>query len=286
MGTVFNIQSYSLHDGPGIRTVVFLKGCPLRCTWCANPESQQGEPELYFDKAKCIYEKGCHCCESVCQRGAVKKGELEFDKCSHCLKCETVCPSKALSVYGKDMTVLEVVEAVEREQVFYRHGKGGITLSGGEPFMQSEFAVELLRTAKKHRIHTAVETCGYCSTNVLQAAAEFLDYIMYDIKLFDDEKHLRYTGVSNRLILENLTMLFEKFPNTPKLIRTPVIPTVNDNVEEIKKIKGFLSRFDNYTYELLPYHRFGENKYKMLGRDCPKLPKKLDEEKFKLLREL
>lgn len=270
-GTVFNIQPYSLHDGPGIRTVVFLKGCPLRCIWCSNPESQKSEPELYFDKAKCINDKGCERCEEICPKNAITDGKLDFTLCSRCNECISVCPSKALSVYGKEMTVTEIIDIAEGEQAFYRRGNGGLTLSGGEPMMQAEFSVELLKTAKERHIHTAMETCGYCSTEALRSAAKYLNFIMFDIKLLNEEKHLRYTGVSNQLILKNLKMLFEEFPQIPKRIRTPVIPNINDSREELSSIKKYLSGFDNYSYELLPYHRFGENKYRMLGREVPNI---------------
>ena len=268
-GTVFNIQSYSLHDGPGIRTVVFLKGCPLQCIWCANPESQRAEPEIYFDKAKCIFDKGCNRCSGKCPQNAIQNGKLNFALCDNCKKCTVSCPSKAISVYGKEMAVDEIIEATESEQAFYRHGGGGITLSGGEPLMQVEFAIELLKTAKEHYLHTAIETCGYCKADTLRNAAKYLDFIMYDVKILNDEKHIKYTGVSNKLILDNLKMLFEEFPKIPKLIRTPVIPNINE--DDIPEIKKYLSQFDNYEYELLPYHRFGENKYIMLGKERPNI---------------
>ena len=285
-GVVFNIQHYSLHDGPGIRTVVFLKGCPLRCAWCSNPESQHPYPELYFDKDKCIYDRGCGFCEKLCSQGAIMNGCVDFTKCTNCLSCAGVCPSRALSVYGRKMSISEIIEEAEREQVFYRHGGGGITLSGGEPLMQAEFAIELLKAAKERHIHTAIETCGYADTAVLLEAARYLDFILYDVKILDERKHERATGVSNRLILKNLEALFSAFPKTPKLIRTPVIPGVNDTEEEIRAITDFLKPFDNYCYELLPYHRFGEKKYKMLGRAVPMIENRLDEKKFQQLRRL
>ncbi len=283
-GTIFNIQSYSLHDGPGIRTVVFLKGCPLRCIWCSNPESQLPHPEIYFDKGKCIWEKGCSRCEGVCSVHAIQNGSLNFDLCTNCSQCAAVCPSKACSVYGTEVTVAEVLEKVERERVFYRHGKGGMTLSGGEPLVQGDFAVELLREAKRRRLHTAIETCGCCKSDDLRKAAAYLDYVMFDIKLMDEKKHIQYTGGSNRLILENIKILFEEFPHIPKRIRTPVIPTVNDTEEEIGAIREFLSPYSNFTYELLPYHRFGQNKYAMLGRNYPDLPKEVEEIAFEMLK--
>lgn len=285
-GIVFNVQPYSLHDGPGIRTIVFLKGCHLRCIWCSNPESQEFYPQVYLDSAKCINKNGCDLCEAVCAEKAVINGCLKHCLCNNCGKCLETCPSRALNVYGKAMSVEEVLNIVERESTFYSHGSGGITLSGGEPFAQGEFAVELLKEAKKRRIHTAAETCGYCSTEVLQSAAQYLDYIMYDVKCIDKEKHKRFTGRNNLLILNNLEMLFNEFPLLHKHIRTPVIPTFNDNEEDISKITEFLRGRKNYTYELLPYHRFGQGKYALLNRTYPNLPEKLDDVLFEKLKRL
>ena len=283
-GTVFNVQNYSLHDGPGIRTVVFLKGCPLRCIWCCNPESQEAYPQIYFDKAKCISDKGCDLCSRVCTADAFSEGELKFTRCTECGKCAQVCPSKAVGIYGRQMTAEEVVESAEQESAFYRHGGGGITLSGGEPFMQGEFALEILKTAKERRISTAAETCGCCDKETLRKAAVFLDHIMFDVKMLDDQKHIKYTGSPNRTILENLEMLFDEFPELHKCIRTPVIPTVNDTEDDIAAIAGFLKGRNNYTYELLPYHRFGQGKYKLLGRSYPDLPESIDESRFQKLK--
>lgn len=284
-GTVFNIQNYSLHDGPGIRTIVFLKGCPLQCAWCSNPESQAPYSQVYFDKVKCIHDNGCDLCSAVCPHEAVEHGNIKFDQCSNCGKCAEICPSKAIGIYGKTMSAQEVMDCVERESAFYRYG-GGLTLSGGEPFMQGEFALEILREAKLRRIDAAVETCGCCDTEILRQAAPLLDYIMFDVKIIDEEKHIRYTGGSNKLILKNLEMLFDQFPEIHKHIRTPVIPTVNDNERDIRAIKEFLKNRKNYTYELLPYHRFGRGKYTFLGRKYPDLPERLDDKLFDRLKEL
>ncbi len=285
-GTVFNIQNYSLHDGPGIRTVVFLKGCPLRCIWCSNPESQETYPQIYFDEAKCIHNKGCDMCSQICSYGAFSEGKLDHTKCINCGKCAKICPSKAVSIYGKTMSAEEIVDLVEQDRAFYRHGKGGLTLSGGEPFLQGEFALEILRLAKQHRISTAAETCGCCDTETPREAANLLDFIMFDVKMLDEQKHIRYTGGSNKVILKNLEMLFEEFPALHKRIRTPVIPTVNDNESDIAAIRDFLKGRENYTYELLPYHRVGQGKYKMLGRKYPELPERLDDSLFYRLKDL
>lgn len=285
-GIVFNIQSYSLHDGPGIRTIVFLKGCLLRCVWCSNPESQEFYPQVYLDNTKCINKAGCKLCEDACQLKAVKEGYLQQCLCNDCGDCLEICPSKALNVYGRAMSVDEVIDVVEKESSFYSHGDGGLTLSGGEPFAQGEFAIELLKEAKRRCIHTAVETCGYCDKEVLRSAAKYLDYVMYDIKCMDSNKHRMFTGKSNKLILDNLEMLFDEFPLLHKHIRTPVIPTFNDSEDDIKQIVEFLNGRENYTYELLPYHRFGQGKYELLGREYPRFPEKLDEQLFASLKNL
>lgn len=281
-GIVFNIQPYSLHDGSGIRTIVFLKGCPLRCIWCCNPESQDPLPEVYFDSEKCIRSKGCKFCDGVCDISEYPKNLPK----GGCTAFEKVCPTGALGVYGKRMTVTEVLDRVESESAFYSHGGGGLTLSGGEPFMQGEFALELLAEAKKRRISTAAETCGYCDTEILRKAAGLLDEIMFDVKLAGEEKHIRYTGASNRLMLENLKMLSAEFPMLKKRIRTPVIPTVNDNEKDISDIKRLISGISGHTHELLPYHRFGVRKYELLGRRYADIPDRLDDNIFEILKKL
>lgn len=283
-GLIFNIQPYSLHDGPGIRTIVFLKGCPLRCRWCSNPESQLKTPQVYLDRTKCIRESGCNLCDQSCPAGALHDGILEHSLCDHCGKCAGICPSQALGVYGKWVEADEVIDLIEKDSVFYAHGKGGLTLSGGEPFAQAEFALELLKEAKKRRIHTAVETCGSCSREVLREAAGYLDYILYDVKCMDPKKHETFTGLGNTEILSNLEMLFCEYEGVHKHIRTPVIPGFNDTEEEIRSIRSFLDGRSNCTYELLPYHRFGERKYELLGRRLPNLPKELDTRLFQRLK--
>lgn len=285
-GIVFNIQPYSLHDGSGIRTVVFLKGCPLRCIWCCNPESQREEPELYFDKAKCIREKGCAFCGKVCDISRFPANLPKGDFADHRAAFADICPTGALGVYGERMTVTEVLDRVEAERAFYTHGGGGMTLSGGEPYMQGGFAAALLREAKKRHISTAAETCGFCDPAVLREAAALLDELYFDVKLMDDEAHIRYTGVSNRRILQNLEMLSAEFPALKKHIRTPVIPDVNDGAKEIGAIKRFVSGLSGCTHELLPYHRFGAGKYALLGRRYADIPDRLDPNIWATLQKL
>lgn len=267
---IYNIQPYSLHDGPGIRTVVFFKGCPLRCLWCCNPESQKFAPEISYVKRKCIGQKACGACEKSCPYQAVSfdadtRAYINREHCTECLQCARVCPSAAIRVEGVEMKVSEILDIVEKDSVFYRHG-GGLTVSGGEPLAQSPFLIELLREAQKRRLDTAIETCGFAQYAVLQAAARFLDTIIFDIKSINNEKHVRYTGQSNRIILDNFLKLCADYPQLPKLVRTPVIPGFNDLPADREDILSFIAGKPNVTHEALPYHRFGVGKYAALGR--------------------
>ncbi|MDY2725641.1 MAG: glycyl-radical enzyme activating protein [Anaerostipes faecalis] len=267
---VFNIQNYSLHDGSGIRTIVFLKGCPLRCRWCCNPESQDVRAEISYVEQKCIGKTECTFCQNICGENAIKfeasgKAFIERSKCSRCLACAGVCPSKAIKVEGKAKSISSILNQVERESAFYRHGSGGLTISGGEPLIHRDWLLSLLKKAKRRRIHTAIETCGYADYGVMKEAAKYLDVILFDIKSINEEKHIEYTGKSNQKILKNFQRLCEDFPDLQKWVRTPVIPGFNDTLKELNEIQIFLKGKTNVTYEMLPYHRFGEGKYKMLG---------------------
>ncbi|MDR3254204.1 MAG: glycyl-radical enzyme activating protein [Synergistaceae bacterium] len=274
---VFNVQRYSLHDGPGIRTVVFFKGCPLRCRWCCNPESQRPEREVSYLSEKCIGKKACGFCGDACRRGAIffggfrspEDGKAIIDRalCDDCLSCAAVCPSKAIKVEGEAMTISEILDAVEKDGLFYDNGGGGLTVSGGEPLAQGSFLVDLLAAAKKMRINTAMETCGYGDYRTLCDAASYLDTIMFDIKSLNAERHVHYTGASNDLIVSNFESLCRDFPGLKKIVRTPFIPRFNDNVEEKRAISGFLAGRPNVKFEALAYHRFGEGKYRALGRE-------------------
>lgn len=282
-GTVFNIQRYSLHDGPGIRTVVFLKGCPLRCRWCSNPESQQGYLELSYNSSKCI---GCHTCShciNTCVYGALRpneNGAIEVDRvrCCNCLKCSVSCPSKALHTMGQQLSVSDVIKAAEADSAFYTRSGGGLTLSGGEPLMQADFVIEILKEAKKRRIDTAIETCGYAVWDDLKRVAVNLKTIIYDVKSIDSNKHRQFTGVTNELIIGNLVRLRQTFPNLRILVRTPVIPGFNDSDADICAILDFLNDLPNVSYELLPYHRMGKQKYEFLGRAYPMCNARLNDE--------
>lgn len=271
-GIIFNIQRYSLHDGPGIRTVVFLKGCPLCCRWCCNPESQNPRPEISFYPSKCIGNASCGFCEKACDFDAIgfdAGGTAVIDraKCTQCRRCAAKCPAKAIRTEGRTVTADQVIDEVEKEAVFYRGQAGGITISGGEPLAQGEFLLALLREAKRRRIPAAMETCGFGDYSVLRRAAPMLDTVLYDIKSLNDERHLQWTGQSNRIILGNFKRLCEDFPSLPKMVRTPVIPGFNDDAEEVKKILLYLHGRPSVVFEALPYHRFGVGKYAALGRE-------------------
>jgi len=271
-GYVFNIQRYSLHDGPGIRTLVFLKGCPLRCPWCSNPESQRLEPELAYNESKCIGFKECSHCVKECPNEAIREKEdgraiIERGACDECFRCVDVCPSHAIRVFGKLMSVDEVLEVVEADSVFYARSGGGITLSGGEPLVQAAFACNLLQEAKRRRINTSMETCGLAEWKDLERACRNLDSILFDIKSMDPEKHRSFVGVSNERILENFDHLRECFPDLPKRVRTPVIPGFNDTEKDILAILEFIQNRPGVEFELLAYHRLGRPKYCYLGRD-------------------
>jgi pyruvate formate lyase activating enzyme len=287
-GIVFNIQHFSIQDGSGIRTTVFLKGCPLSCRWCANPESQHTSPELTYCANSCIH---CATClqqdvDGIVQRNANGEIVISPEKAKHVCHYGNLCPAQALSVMGESKTVTEVMDIVEQDTIFYQHSYGGMTLSGGEPLMQVDFAEALLEEAKKRHIHTAVETTGYSSYENVKRIFSKLDFIIYDIKMMDDKKHKTYTGVSNGLILDNFQRMREDFPDTPVLVRTPVIPDINDTEEEICKIRDFVKAFPNTSYELLKFHRLGEPKYEALGRRWEIPAKELDSETWEKLQKI
>jgi pyruvate formate lyase activating enzyme len=286
---VFNIQHYSLHDGPGIRTIVFLKGCPLRCRWCCNPESQRYEQELSYVANKCIGLSECGFCKDCAPEQGITfpedKAVLDMDVCAHCLPCGEVCPAKAIKIEGEVYPVKKLIDLVERDAAFYGHGDGGLTVSGGEPLSHPAFLLDLLKEAKRRRISTAIETCGYGAYEVLFEAAKHLDTVLFDIKSMDEEKHRAYTGKSNRTILENFERLCRDYPHLQKIVRTPIIPGFNDSTAEVGQILDFLRGKPNVSYEPLPYHSFGRGKYTALGRDYPMGDAKLDSDVMSAIEE-
>lgn len=287
-GIVFNIQHFSIQDGSGIRTTVFLKGCPLSCLWCANPESQNLRPELTYSRKSCINCKSClqQDIDQIVSCDEAGNVKIHPEKAKNVSHYGDLCPAQALTVMGERKTVKEVLDTVEQDAVFYKHSFGGMTLSGGEPLLQDDFSAALLEEAKKRHIHTTIETTGFSNYSNVQKVFSKLDSIIYDIKLIDEEKHKKYTGVSNRLILENFRKMREEFPETPVLVRTPVIPGINDTEEEIAAIRDWIRPFPNTSYELLRYHRLGEPKYEALGREWKIEAKELKEEKWQQLQKI
>ncbi len=283
-GTVFNIQRYSLHDGPGIRTIPFLKGCPLACKWCSNPESQKPQPEIMYQKSNCIH---CGKCFEACRYGALSKENpymVDRDRCVACGACAEVCPTNALVLKGKKMTVWEVIHELQKDENIYRRSDGGITLSGGESLSQPKFTRELLRACKERGWHTAIETTGMTTKEIIESVMPFVDLALTDIKIIDPSIHKNVTGVDNQIILENLIRISNL---TKTIVRIPVIPNVNDNIEAIREIAEFTKLMKNINeIHLLPYHNFGENKYNLLGRIYPLHGvKELPKDKINLLKQ-
>ena len=292
-GLVFNIQKYSVHDGPGIRTIVFTKGCGLRCRWCSNPESQNREPELAYNQGRCLGTDKCTRCFKACPNGALSRREdgfvaIDRGKCAGCkdMPCAEACPAQGIIVYGKPYTVAEALKVAQEDAMFYARSGGGMTISGGEPLLQSEFALNLLRLARERRVKTCIETCGLVPTDVVREAARYLNHVLFDIKHMDPEVHKKHTGMPNDLILKNFQTLVTEFPGLPVTARTPVIPGFNDHGPDIKAICDFLKPFGHVKYEMLPYHRLGTQKYTFLDRVPPLGDVTLDDKKFAALQKI
>lgn len=263
-GLVFDIQRYCLHDGPGIRTVVFFKGCPLRCEWCANPESLNFVREIGFNKNDCI---GCYRCVKACNHQAMYVGEsgivIDKKKCTQCFECVKCCPTGALTVFGEWYTTDAVLEIVMKDAMFYKNSGGGVTLSGGEVLRQSRFASQLLKKIKDYGIHTAIETSGYAAWQALECVLQYTDLIIFDVKHVDRDLHLQYIGVDNQRILDNLKKIKEL--KKPMIVRIPMIPTVNMDDQSIDLYIRKLTEIGIYSVNLLPFHQLGQPKYKMMG---------------------
>jgi pyruvate formate lyase activating enzyme len=265
-GQVFSIERYAIHDGPGIRTLVFFKGCPLRCVWCANPEGRSFEPELVYTPSLCIH---CSSCLAACAAHALSWGgqhlEIARDACTLCGACVEGCYAEALEINSYRLSAQAVVDEVERDRIFYQvSGNGGVTLSGGEPLAQPTFALEILRLCKAKGLHTAIETCGHYPFGVLEQALPYLDLVFFDLKQMDAEAHRRCTGAGNELILANLEKL--QAYDVEIRVRVPVIPTLTDSIENMEAIASHIQRLPQVSsVELLPYHRLGVNKYEKLG---------------------
>jgi len=265
-GSVFNIERYSVHDGPGIRTLVFLKGCPLSCLWCCNPESQKAIPEVLLFPENCI---ACGACVDACPADAisVREGTLVTDEtiCTRCMRCVDECYPEARRAYGRPMTVEEVMKRIEGDIPFYHRSGGGVTVSGGEPFVQHKFLKELFCVCRDRKIGTAVETCGYVPEDVFDAMMPYVDVYLFDLKHMDDAIHRELTGKGNALIHRN----FRAAVAAGKYVipRMPLIPTLNDSQDNLKATCAFLRENGQDTLNLLPYHELGVNKYQRLGRE-------------------
>lgn len=266
IGTVLNIQRFCTDDGPGIRTTVFLKGCPLRCIWCHNPESQAQKPEILYDAKKCI---GCRRCSAVCpQKCHLFEEQHTFVRsaCIGCGACADVCDGNALKLQGEMLSVDEVYNEVKKDRTFYESSEGGVTVSGGEPLFQAGFTAELLRICKENGIRTAIETSGFAAEDVLLSVIKYCDLVLFDIKETDDTLHRRYTGVSLEPILRNLHTVNEK--KIPFIIRAPIIPTLNDRESHFRSLKAMRESLKYCQgIEIMPYHRLGSYKYELLGRE-------------------
>jgi pyruvate formate lyase activating enzyme len=278
-GIVFNTQRYSVHDGPGIRTIAFLKGCPLHCQWCSNPEGQASKPQMAYNPSKCIGSL-CRMCLKKSQEvgdGIISWNDeadrpvVDFTKCKPgVLTYAKLCPAKSMTAYGEEKTPQEVIKEVERDLAFYVHSQGGVTFSGGEPMAQPDFLIECLDLAHAKGISTCIETTCYAPWDVVKEVVARLDTVYMDIKHMDSAKHKKFTGVGNDLILDNMKRIGETFPDKHIRVRTPVIPLFNDTDEELLAIRAFVDTYlPHAEYEILKYHKFGENKYDFVGKPYP-----------------
>lgn len=265
MGRIFDIQRFSTHDGPGIRTTVFFKGCPLRCFWCQNPEGLTPEKELQFVATRCTL---CGECAKICPAGVHvlddKFHEIRRDACTLCGACTEVCLPGALTLAGEDRGVEDIVQVVVQDRVYYEQSGGGVTLSGGEPLMQPNFAAGILTRCRDEGIHTAVDTCLECSADDLARVLPLTDLFLIDLKHMDSTRHRAGTGRGNERILANAKIVAAT--DVPVIVRVPVVPTFNDSVEAIRAIAEFAASLRTLQHlELLPFHQLGESKYESLG---------------------
>lgn len=264
-GYVFDIQRYSIHDGPGIRSTVFLKGCPLTCIWCSNPESQKQIPQLIYLKHLC---SRCHKCVEICPNNAIRvlpAGDLEIDRnlCVGCGFCVDICPAEARQVSGKLMSVGEVIGIVKRDALFYTNSGGGVTFSGGEATAQPDFLLALLKECKKNGLHTTLDTCGFVRWGILEPILGYVDLVLFDVKQTNAKKHQQYTGVSNKLIFENAKRIVSK--NIPVILRAVLIPGCNDSDDDIRSLAEFALDLGGPEINLMLYHKLGLKKYESLG---------------------
>ncbi|MDR0568226.1 MAG: glycyl-radical enzyme activating protein [Spirochaetaceae bacterium] len=263
---ICNIQKYSIHDGPGIRTAVFFKGCPLRCIWCANPETQSARAQILWDKSRCLH---CFTCVGVCPAKALSKGrdriQADHGACTACGVCADSCPGNALSLAGEARSLESVVQVCLEDKAFYEESGGGATLTGGEVLSQPDFAEALLIRLGSEGVHRTIETSGFAQPETFNRIADNTDFILFDVKHYDREQHYRLTGVYPDRIIENLTGAIACGRNT--LPRLPVIPGCNDTLEDAAGFADLLRSCGAGEVQLLPFHQFGQNKYQLLGLD-------------------
>lgn len=266
-GVIFDVKRYSVNDGPGIRTTVFFKGCPLRCPWCHNPEGQSFLPEVMLRPGRCV--AGCRECAAACPPGALQPTAggplLDKLKCDLCGRCAAVCPSGAIEIVGRQAGVGELVSTIERDRVFYEESGGGVTFSGGEPLAQAAFLAELLDACRSLGLHTAVDTCGYAPPEAVRRVAGRADLFLFDLKVMSEKKHDDLTGQPNGVILENLERLVGL--GCQVVVRVPLIAGLNDDEDNIGRTADFISGLGRLRdVSLLPYHAFGRDKYRGLGK--------------------
>jgi pyruvate formate lyase activating enzyme len=267
-GLIFDIKKYSINDGPGIRTTVFFKGCPLNCRWCHNPEGRSPSPEIMVRTARCLEE--CSECLAVCPEKALRKDGpipvIDRARCTACGECAEICPTQALAIVGRRITSAELIREIEKDRVFFEESGGGVTFSGGEPLDQPEFLDEILGLCRKRNIHTAIDTCGFAPPEVLERIAPKADLFLFDLKIMDDQKHRAFTGQSNSLILENLKTLARA--HTKIIVRIPVVPGINDDPENIHRAASFLRTLEGISeISLLPYHKLGREKSRGIDKE-------------------
>jgi pyruvate formate lyase activating enzyme len=266
---VLSVSRMTVHNGPGIRTLLLFKGCPLRCVWCSTPESQSTQPELGVFPDKCIH---CNACLDVCPKGAIRLNEkactVDRASCDGCGKCVSVCNAEALRLLGREMTVGELVAEARKDAVAFKHSHGGVTLSGGEPLLQPEFTVALVRALAAEGISVGVDTCGYVPRETIKRVLPYVDYFLWDVKMVNERRHTQLTGVSSRRILHNLRFVSEQ--GTPIYIRVPLVPGYTDREEDLKSVCHLAQRLASVVeVDLLPMHHLGQARYLSLGRDYP-----------------
>ncbi len=266
-GIIFDILRFSIHDGPGIRTTIFLKGCPLKCEWCHNPESQSFKPQLSFNAEKCL---NCFECVNACPNHVhkIKDGIhfVDWNLCKSQGECVKVCSSNALKIIGEKKSIIEIIEEVKKDIQYYKKSGGGVTISGGEPLAQFKFTKELLIALKHEGIHTCIDTCGFAKEEYYKAILPYTDLFLFDYKLTDSSKHKKYTNVDNDLILSNLNFLYKN--NAEIILRCPIIPGINDNEKHFNGIKELIKKYPNLkAVELMPYHNLGKDKAARIGME-------------------